>query len=698
MDALVAVRARIAAAVLAHEGRLNATLGAVTLHAHQVEAVHRLDAAIAAYGGALLADAPGLGKTFVALALARSRGPAIVAAPAALRAQWRAAASRTGADIRFVSLETLSRRDAELGNERLLIVDEAHHLRNANAARYGRAARLALGRDVLLITATPVHNRREERDTLLALFLGARAGTLSDGDLTRLVVRRAADASLVPTLAPVVWTRLPQSRGIAGALRRLPPPLPAHDGRVAAALVRQGLALAWSSSVAALHEMLRRATHRAAALDDALLDGRWPTRAELRTWTIGDDASQMAFASLLGAPTVGDLSAARQQLLIHRRALDILRATSRACLTDDAAARARWLAHLMKRHEGECIVAFSRFEATVESLWRALRHRAGVVAVSSQRVRSAGGGLGHRELLAMLADEAPLDAASPIRLVLATDLLGEGVDLRRASVIVHLDQPWTPALAAQREGRAARLGARHARVAVYAVRPPAAAERLLTMSARLAHKSMQMEASVAPAEAHEALVQLVRPWLMAKIGRARVAAVRGASAGWIAVLRDAQDITRVIAASAGEMPRDDDALVLRLLRDATGDEVTVTAPALRAAQQAISAWTARQRSASLAGTPAEPGRRRLLALLDSRLGAVPLHERAALQRRAEQFRRVIGAVRGAGLERLLASAPADAGARELLAWLEDATSQLECGARAPQTAGSARVLALLLLA
>lgn len=698
MDALVAVRARIAQAIVARAGRVHATLGAVTLRPHQVEAVHRLDAALAAFGGALLADAPGLGKTFVALAVARTRGPAIVAAPAALRAQWRASAARAATTIRFVSLETLSRRHAAAGDERLLIIDEAHHLRNTKAARYARAASLALGRDVLLLTATPVHNRREDRDALLALFLGARASTLPDDAVARLVVRRAANAFLVPALSPVAWQRLPESRGIARALRRLPAPLPARDGRAAAALVRQGLALAWSSSVAALCEMARRATHRAAALDDALAAGRWPTRAELRAWTIGDDASQMAFTTLCEPTMDGDVSSAQEQLARYRQALDALRATGQECRPGDDAARARWLARLMRRHTGECIVAFSRFEATIESLWRALRSHAGVVAISARRVRSAGGGLGRRDLLALLADARPLEAACPIHLVLATDLLGEGVDLRRASVIVHLDQPWTPALVTQREGRAARLGACHARVAVYAARPPRPAERMLTMAARLAHKGDEMRSGVAPAESHEALVEFVRPWTAATTGRVRSAAVRSARSGWLAVLRDDGGAIRLLAASVNEAPREDDALALQLLRAATNDTAPLDSSAVRGVRQAISGWLARQGTASLAGMPAEPGRRRLLALLDSRLGAVPLHERAALQHRAALCRRILSSVRGAGLDRLLASAPGDAEALELLTWLEAATAHLDCDARALMPRRRARVLALLVLA
>ena len=45
-------------------------LGGVTLHAHQAVAVRRLREAMDEFGGAILSDEVGMGKTFVALAIA----------------------------------------------------------------------------------------------------------------------------------------------------------------------------------------------------------------------------------------------------------------------------------------------------------------------------------------------------------------------------------------------------------------------------------------------------------------------------------------------------------------------------------------------------------------------------------------------------------------------------------------------------
>ena len=76
-------------------------------------------------------------------------------------------------------------------------------------------------------------------------------------------------------------------------------------------------------------------------------------------------------------------------------------------------------------------------------------------------------------------------AASRIDLLITTDLLSEGLNLQRASVVVHLDLPWNPARLDQRVGRVLRFGSTHERVHVYALAPPASADRLLQLERRL---------------------------------------------------------------------------------------------------------------------------------------------------------------------------------------------------------------------
>ncbi len=77
---------------------------------HQVPAVERLTAIIARHGGALLADEVGLGKSYVALALALARHePFTLVVPAVLVSQWRALLDRFGVqETPIITHESLS--------------------------------------------------------------------------------------------------------------------------------------------------------------------------------------------------------------------------------------------------------------------------------------------------------------------------------------------------------------------------------------------------------------------------------------------------------------------------------------------------------------------------------------------------------------------------------------------------------------
>ena len=82
------VRARIASTLL-RASASNVRIGSITLHPHQRSAVERLDTAIDQLGGALLCDDVGMGKTYVALAVARRFTNPLIVAPAALIDMWK---------------------------------------------------------------------------------------------------------------------------------------------------------------------------------------------------------------------------------------------------------------------------------------------------------------------------------------------------------------------------------------------------------------------------------------------------------------------------------------------------------------------------------------------------------------------------------------------------------------------------------
>src|SRR6266699_1505007 len=154
---------------------------------HQEPAARRLCAILDHYGGALLADAVGLGKSYVALAVALARRePFALVVPAVLVDQWRALLASHRAETPILTHESLSATQYRplpppSAPYRLLIVDEAHRFRNPLTNRYRALAKLVVGARVLLVTATPVHNRIADLFHLFRLFL-------RDHDLTALGV------------------------------------------------------------------------------------------------------------------------------------------------------------------------------------------------------------------------------------------------------------------------------------------------------------------------------------------------------------------------------------------------------------------------------------------------------------------------------------------------------------------------------
>jgi hypothetical protein len=232
------------------------------LRPSQRDARTRIAAAFAEFGGALLADPPGTGKTVVALAVAAEvpgatdvRGapdapsalPALVVAPATLRDQWHRAAAHAHVPIRWCSLEALS-RGATPAPARLVIVDEAHHARNPATRRYGALAASCVGARVLLLSATPVVNGGADRDALLALFLGARAARLSGGRGRALHHpsaggrRRAASRSAARPAAAPRWSS-PPSPCAAGVPAAGPTADGSTGGGAGPDLARDGLEL-----------------------------------------------------------------------------------------------------------------------------------------------------------------------------------------------------------------------------------------------------------------------------------------------------------------------------------------------------------------------------------------------------------------------------------------------------------------------
>jgi len=485
---------------------------------HQAPAAERLVAILRRHGGALLADAVGLGKSYVALAVARALGGRFaLVVPAILVPQWRTLAARLGTEPETVlTHEALSRLAARPASRRrvgLVVVDEAHRFRNPAAKRYHALATLAVGARVLLVTATPVHNRLADVLHLLRLFLRDHAlaalGVPSLACAARGESDRATLAAVVARLS--VARSRPYIRAGYGAApfplgfpQRAPGAViraaPADDARVAqlvtgvrelgaghpaGSLFRMTLLLRLASSLAAFRATLRRYRAFLSLARDAARGGRTLGRRHYRALVAPEDLEQAdGFQLPLFLPPA---SAAAGPWLerdpdLARRLWELARPG------DDPKAQA--LARLLAARPGKTIV-FVTARATATYLLAQLRGlRAAAVAGDAGWLATGRATPG--EVLRAFAPGAqgaqPPPRALETDVLIATDLLSEGLDLQDAARVVHYDMPWTPARLAQRVGRIDRIGSPHARIETITVLPPSVLERALALEARLGAK------------------------------------------------------------------------------------------------------------------------------------------------------------------------------------------------------------------
>lgn len=505
---------------------------------HQVPAARRIAAMLERFGGALLADAVGMGKTYVALAVATRYRRVTALVPAALTTQWRRVAARLDAACAVCSHEGLS-RGARIPPADLIVVDEAHRMRNAETIRYDRCARDVGRADVLLVTATPLVNRTSDLTHLLRLFLPdnalaflhvpslegaadavrdpvfARAASrLSVARPTTILqhagisIPRVADSEVVrePAVPPRVLAALAQ--GIDGlALPGLPPGGGRH-------LLRAHLAHRLSSSSAAFRETLRRHlayVDRMLASDGNVALRRTAVRALLGP---GDDLQLELPGFLAGedgeGPSLAELEEERGRLLA------LLGATPGDGHPSPKADR---LCGLLARRCDARTIVFTSAAATALDLARRLGWRE-VGMVAAGRARIASGRIGTDAVLDAFAPRARAALApSPsgaLRVLIATDLASEGLDLQDADMVVHYDLPWTPLRLAQRVGRIARVGSPHGTAHVVWFAPPPEQERRIRLGRHIAEKVRQQMAVVVPQTSRIGRAQVVNAMLEAR--------------------------------------------------------------------------------------------------------------------------------------------------------------------------------------
>ena len=148
------------------------------LLAFQAAAVKIAARIVMGKGGAMVGDVVGLGKTLVGTAVARllqeEHGfETLVACPKNLVNMWQDYLHRYEVRGRVVSLSMVHRELPDARRHRLVIIDEAHNLRN-ESRRDHKALRAYIGDNdsrVLLLSATPYNKGLGDLAAQLALFL-----------------------------------------------------------------------------------------------------------------------------------------------------------------------------------------------------------------------------------------------------------------------------------------------------------------------------------------------------------------------------------------------------------------------------------------------------------------------------------------------------------------------------------------------
>jgi hypothetical protein len=159
----------------------------------QADGVLRMKRLLENLGGVLVADEVGLGKTYLAAEVIHeateiNRQKVMIICPAALKkSMWEPFLHTNGFRLYEVYSYEEIRNRMDLEDERydawrrgvddfaMIVVDEAHNLRNAGAQRSEAVDRVILGgrfpKKVVLLTATPVNNSLADLETLIKYFV-----------------------------------------------------------------------------------------------------------------------------------------------------------------------------------------------------------------------------------------------------------------------------------------------------------------------------------------------------------------------------------------------------------------------------------------------------------------------------------------------------------------------------------------------
>ena len=317
----------------------------------------------------------------------------------------------------------------------MVIVDEAHHLRNRNTQAWKFASEIQK-QFILLLTATPVQNNLEELFNLVTLLEPGLLNTARQFqshfmDKRDKLTPRNVD-ELHELLAEVMIRNRRSTVGLQFTRRW------ARTESLALSPPEHSL---YQDVTAFVRDHLRAAQAR-------------QTEKSKDKGNASTALNRMALLSLQMAMGSSSQAAAGtlQKIAEHPKlpASDRARLTGlaeRALAQHESTKLSRLLGLLDE--VGEKMVIFTQFRATQELLERRLKEAGHAVAVFH-------GGLSR------LAKEAAIEQfRGPARLLLCTEAGSEGRNLQFAHAVCNFDLPWNPMKIEQRIGRLSRIGQTH---------------------------------------------------------------------------------------------------------------------------------------------------------------------------------------------------------------------------------------------
>ena len=425
---------------------------------HEVELLpHQLKTALTVLrrfrGRALLCDEVGLGKTIEAglilleLLMRKLARRVLILTPSSLVEQWRGEMTRkfgldfityddpsfkergsaawSSFDRILASYHTAKRephRSAITEQEwDIVIIDEAHHVRNRNTLLWKFASALHK-KYILLLTATPIQNNLDELYNLVTLL---QPGLLSTAKRFQQQFVDRHD-KLLPRNLDQLHTLL------AEAMVRN------RRSNVSVRLMRrfaQTLRVAPLPAEGALYADVTRLVKDHLAREDSPL-----SRMALITLQ-----KELGSSTLAAVATLERIAATDGLLAGDAEALRAL--ADRASAPIESAKVARLLELL--RDFPDKIVIFTQFRHTQDFLHQVLTQSGESVAVF------------HGSLTRLAKEEAIRAFQGPARILLSTESGSEGRNLQFCHALCNFDLPWNPMRIEQRIGRLSRIGQTH---------------------------------------------------------------------------------------------------------------------------------------------------------------------------------------------------------------------------------------------